>query len=103
MAIAPALWVRVLAGLYPVCTLFAILATANHWVLDAVGGLVTLAVAFGVQYLLTGRRLSDPEDPDNDVPAPVRQRYQPKPAGLTAKSPDAPPRESRSGGVTSPA
>ena len=31
-------WVRVLAGLYPVATLFVIIGTGNHYWLDAVGG-----------------------------------------------------------------
>ena len=39
-------WVRVLIVLDPIATTFAIVVTANHWILDAVGGLVTLAVAW---------------------------------------------------------
>jgi hypothetical protein len=36
-------WVRVLVVLYPFATLFCIMVTANHYWIDAVGGLVTLA------------------------------------------------------------
>ena len=37
---------RVLAGAYPLITLTVIVITANHYVLDAVGGLVILAAGF---------------------------------------------------------
>jgi hypothetical protein len=40
--------VKVLAVLYPVCTVTAIVLTANHYFLDAVGGFVVL----GIGYLL---------------------------------------------------
>jgi len=39
---------KVLAVLYPVATLFCIVVTANHWILDAIGGLVTFGAALGV-------------------------------------------------------
>ncbi|MGW0824653.1 phosphatase PAP2 family protein [Streptomyces sp. NPDC002845] len=39
-------WVRVLALLYPAATLVVIVATANHFWLDAVGGLLCLVVGF---------------------------------------------------------
>lgn len=48
-------WVKVLGILYPVATFTVIISTANHYVLDAVGGLVTLAAAFLVQRILQGR------------------------------------------------
>jgi hypothetical protein len=48
-------WVKVLACAYPVVTLFVIVGTANHYVLDAVGGVTVLGLGFGVQRLLTGR------------------------------------------------
>ena len=34
--------------LYPLATLFCIVVTANHYWLDGVGGLVTLAAGFAV-------------------------------------------------------
>src|SRR4051812_18803328 len=55
VALAHRRWVRVLAALYPCATLFVIVGTANHFVLDAVGGLLVLAVGFVVQRLLSGR------------------------------------------------
>jgi hypothetical protein len=41
-------WARVLLVAYPLATLFAIVVTANHFWLDAVGGATVLAVAYGV-------------------------------------------------------
>jgi hypothetical protein len=49
-------WVRVLGALYPVATFFVVVGTANHYVLDAIGGVATLLVAVGIQRLLSGRR-----------------------------------------------
>jgi PAP2 superfamily len=48
-------WVRVLGALYPLATLFVILGTANHYVLDAVGGAAALAAAIVTQRLASGR------------------------------------------------
>ncbi len=48
-------WVRVLGALYPLATLFVVVATANHFLLDAVGGVLALAAGFAVQRLLSGR------------------------------------------------
>lgn len=53
--LSPTTWVRVLGALYPFVTLAVIVATANHFVLDAVGGAVVLAAGFGIQRLLSGR------------------------------------------------
>jgi hypothetical protein len=39
-------WAKVLAALYPVGTVTAIVLTANHYFLDAVGGFIVLGVAF---------------------------------------------------------
>ena len=49
------LWVRVLAVLYPCVTAVAVLATGNHFVLDIVAGLLTLALALGIVAALGGR------------------------------------------------
>jgi hypothetical protein len=51
-------WVKVLAVCYPVCTVLVIMGTANHFVLDAVGGLVSLAC--GVLVALIAARVSGP-------------------------------------------
>ena len=44
-----------IGALYPVATLFVILGTANHYVLDAAGGAAALALAVVGQRLLSGR------------------------------------------------
>ena len=41
-------WVRLAAVAYPVLTTLAVLATANHFVLDVLAGLLTLALAVGL-------------------------------------------------------
>ncbi len=38
-------WVRALAALYPFVTGFAVLSTGNHYVLDILGGLATIAAS----------------------------------------------------------
>lgn len=48
-------WVRILAALYPLTTLFVIIGTANHFFLDAVGGGVALGLGFLVERSLSGR------------------------------------------------
>ncbi|MFC3576511.1 phosphatase PAP2 family protein [Streptomyces yaanensis] len=47
-------WVRILSLLYPVATLVVIVATANHFWLDAVGGMVCLTFGFTVAWLWYG-------------------------------------------------
>ncbi|MEU2909286.1 bifunctional glycosyltransferase 87/phosphatase PAP2 family protein [Streptomyces massasporeus] len=49
-------WMKALGLLHPLLTLASIVATANHWVLDAAGGAVVVAVGFGVTYFLQGPR-----------------------------------------------
>ncbi|HET8931349.1 MAG TPA: phosphatase PAP2 family protein [Acidimicrobiales bacterium] len=57
-------WVKGLVILYPFATLFCILITANHYWLDAVGGLVTLGVGtvLGWQLALATHRWADRRD-----------------------------------------
>lgn len=40
---------RVVIALYPLATLFVVVVTANHYFLDAVGGWLTLALAYGAE------------------------------------------------------
>ncbi|MVO83962.1 hypothetical protein GPA10_04065 [Streptomyces sp. p1417] len=47
-ALASVPWVKVLGLLYPTVTLVVIVATANHFWLDAVGGMICLAFGFAV-------------------------------------------------------
>ncbi|MEV6393700.1 bifunctional glycosyltransferase 87/phosphatase PAP2 family protein [Streptomyces sp. NPDC051907] len=56
VVLAPKLWMKLLALLHPLFTVCAIVATANHWVLDAVGGAAVVGAGFGLTYLLAGRR-----------------------------------------------
>jgi PAP2 superfamily len=55
VALARRTWVRVLGACYPPATLVVIVATANHFVTDAVAGALTLGAGFLAQRLLTGR------------------------------------------------
>lgn len=45
-------WLKVLVCLYPFATIFAIVVTGNHWILDAIGGWVVLAAGYGAARLL---------------------------------------------------
>nr|WP_308377672.1 bifunctional glycosyltransferase 87/phosphatase PAP2 family protein [Streptomyces sp. ISL-98] len=54
--LAPKLWMKLLVMLHPLLTLCAIVATANHWVLDAVGGAAVVAAGFWLTYALAGPR-----------------------------------------------
>jgi hypothetical protein len=53
-------WAKVLWALYPASIFFCIVVTANHWILDAVGGWVVLALGYlgavGVDRLMDRRR-----------------------------------------------
>jgi hypothetical protein len=52
-------WVKALLVLYPVTIFFCIVVTANHWILDAVGGWIVLAAGYalaGVVAMLSRRR-----------------------------------------------
>jgi len=78
--ISQRLWVRGLAVLYPCLTAVAVLATGNHFLLDIVGGLATIAVAVLAvgrtqRIAKRGRRLAS-----LDLP----RRRPPKPAGAPA-------------------
>ncbi|WP_309054358.1 phosphatase PAP2 family protein, partial [Streptomyces sp.] len=52
--LARAPWARILGLLYPTATLVVIVATANHFWLDAVGGIVCLGFGFVVALLWYG-------------------------------------------------
>ncbi|MEV7723893.1 phosphatase PAP2 family protein [Streptomyces sp. NPDC087917] len=47
-AVASAPWARILGLLYPTATLIVIVATANHFWLDAVGGMLCLSFGYAV-------------------------------------------------------
>ncbi|MFI9647644.1 phosphatase PAP2 family protein [Streptomyces sp. NPDC052040] len=53
-ALATVPWVRILGLLYPAATLTVIVATANHFWLDAVGGALCLSAGFAAAWLWYG-------------------------------------------------
>ncbi|MGW2569493.1 bifunctional glycosyltransferase 87/phosphatase PAP2 family protein [Streptomyces sp. NPDC001537] len=53
-------WMKPLGLLHPLCTVSSIIATGNHWFLDAVGGATVVGAGFGLQYLLSGPRAATP-------------------------------------------
>ena len=53
-ALASAPWARILGLLYPVATLIVIVATANHFWLDAVGGILCLTFGYTMARLWYG-------------------------------------------------
>ncbi len=65
-------WVRALGLAYPVGTLIVIVGTANHFVLDAVGAAFIIALAFSLQWVLSGHGAFTPpvDAPDFGLPDP---------------------------------
>ncbi|GGW39990.1 inositol phosphorylceramide synthase [Streptomyces lucensis JCM 4490] len=80
-ALATVPWVRVLALLYPALTLLVIVATANHFWLDAVGGVLCLAFGLSAARVWYGAL---PHALPRRVPAPAPE---PAPAAAQAPSP----------------
>ncbi|MEU8453321.1 phosphatase PAP2 family protein [Streptomyces griseoaurantiacus] len=93
-ALARLPWVRILGLLYPAATLVVIVATANHFWLDAVGGVLCLALGFGVAAVWYGARpYALPRLPAVSSPRTVRSgRDAPTgaPADPEAPAPEAP-------------
>ncbi|MFB8771198.1 bifunctional glycosyltransferase 87/phosphatase PAP2 family protein [Streptomyces broussonetiae] len=70
--VAPKLWMKALGLLHPFFTCAAIVATGNHWVLDAVGGALAVGAGFALAYALQGPRARPTPrggDGRNDGPA----------------------------------
>ncbi|WP_344406373.1 phosphatase PAP2 family protein [Streptomyces longisporus] len=90
-ALARVPWVRVLGLLYPVVTLTVIVATANHFWLDAVGGLLCLAFGFAVARVWYGALpYALPEVPGPRVNRLQRRRGRSRPRGGSRISDTAP-------------
>jgi len=53
-------WAKALAVLYPGATLFAVVVTGNHYILDAVGGAVALAAGAAAAFALAARTGAHP-------------------------------------------
>ncbi|MFJ4711945.1 bifunctional glycosyltransferase 87/phosphatase PAP2 family protein [Streptomyces sp. NPDC088785] len=49
-------WIKALGLVHPLCTVSAIVATGNHWILDAVGGATVVGAGFFLTYALQGPR-----------------------------------------------
>ncbi|MFJ6753963.1 bifunctional glycosyltransferase 87/phosphatase PAP2 family protein [Streptomyces sp. NPDC091273] len=75
VVLAPKGWQKLLGALHPLITVCAIVATANHWVLDAAGGAVVVTAGFGLVYVLSGPRrlqVNLPGQRRSDEEQPVR-------------------------------
>ena len=53
-------WIRVVVYAYPVLTLFTIIVTANHYWIDAVGGLAALGAGAALAKFIDDRRRRTP-------------------------------------------
>ena len=69
-------WLKAFGIIYPTMTLFAITITANHYLLDAAGGLVVMAASFATIELGLRRRLFLPRV--WSYISALRDRYQPR-------------------------
>ncbi|MDG5804363.1 bifunctional glycosyltransferase 87/phosphatase PAP2 family protein [Streptomyces ossamyceticus] len=63
--VAPRWWMKALGLLHPTFTVAAIVATGNHWILDAVGGAAVVGAGFALTHLLTGPRAAPGTDADD--------------------------------------
>jgi len=54
-------WAKALAAFYPVCTVTAIVVTANHYLLDAVAGFAVFGVAYALARVFTRAGRGAPE------------------------------------------
>lgn len=76
--IAPKAWMKALGLLHPLFTAAAIVATGNHWILDAAGGALVVGGGFGLTYLLQGPRarttVAVAEELGSRPPAPAKDR-----------------------------
>lgn len=53
-------WAKVLVALYPIMTIYVVVITANHFFLDAVGGLVVFLVGYGLARRFTRSGRGEP-------------------------------------------
>ncbi|MGW2613953.1 bifunctional glycosyltransferase 87/phosphatase PAP2 family protein [Streptomyces sp. NPDC001500] len=86
--VARSWWAKSLGLLHPVLTASAIVATGNHWVLDAAGGAAVVCAGFGLSYALMGPRAHATKPGTTTKPtSPARQ---PPPTTSASPSPSAP-------------
>ena len=50
--LAGPLWAKAIGVLYPVCMLIAVVVTGNHYLLDVLGGMMIVVLAYGVAMLI---------------------------------------------------
>ncbi|MFF8811852.1 bifunctional glycosyltransferase 87/phosphatase PAP2 family protein [Streptomyces pactum] len=94
--VAPRLWMKALGMLYPMMTVAVIMGTGNHYLLDAVGGAVVVAVGFATQYVLTGTGRAPRTDKDltlREVPAAALTAVRALPRPPVPREAPAVPRE----------
>ncbi|MCX4761620.1 phosphatase PAP2 family protein [Streptomyces sp. NBC_01275] len=89
--VAPKWWMKALGLLHPLFTVSAIVATGNHWVLDAAGGAAVVAGGFGLAYLLMGPRArltteTDPAAEAEQTPTPSTPSEPPYSLGTANRS-----------------
>jgi hypothetical protein len=60
LLLARSWWSRLLGVLYPVTTVLVIMATANHYVLDAVAGVLLIVAGLGGSWLVHRARRKEP-------------------------------------------
>ncbi|GAB7108061.1 bifunctional glycosyltransferase 87/phosphatase PAP2 family protein [Streptomyces phaeofaciens JCM 4814] len=75
--VAPKWWMKALGLLHPFFTVSAIVATGNHWILDAAGGAAVVLGGFGLAYLFMGPRAR------STTPAAPERTPRGAPAALT--------------------
>ncbi|MBT2380088.1 phosphatase PAP2 family protein [Streptomyces sp. ISL-111] len=84
--LAPKLWMKALGLLHPLFTIAAIVATANHWVLDAAGGALVVSLGFGLTYLLSGpRKVVAADQPTAAQPVKAEAEPAPEPEPVRAE------------------
>ncbi len=72
-------WSKALAASYPAFTLLAVVVTANHYFLDAVGGAITLAGGYAIGRIAT--ELGQRSRRDQAVPSLATAEGAPGPSG----------------------
>ncbi|MFF8711148.1 bifunctional glycosyltransferase 87/phosphatase PAP2 family protein [Streptomyces sp. NPDC015184] len=89
VVLAPKAWMKALGLLHPLFTVSTIVATANHWVLDAVGGAVVVSLGFGLTHVLSGPRApaAAGQDGRKNAPGAPGAAGGPGTAGRTAPAP----------------
>jgi membrane-associated phospholipid phosphatase len=54
--VAKAIWLKVVGVIVPISMLIAIIATGNHFILDAIAGAIVIGIAYGLVVLFNRLR-----------------------------------------------